>query len=139
MSTSPGVGRVLLRGLARHCPNCGSGHLFDGWFSLRDRCPRCGMLFERQEGFMLGSMTINMIVTFLAVAVVVAVAMVVTWPDVPMWPVMGLGAVAAIVVPVVFWPFAVTIWAAGELAVRPLEPDEIADAAAHAARDDTTD
>ena len=82
---------------------------------------------------MLGSMTINMIVTFLTVAAVVATAMVLTWPDVPMWPVMALGAVAAIVVPVVFWPFSVTIWAAAELAMRPLEPDELADAAAHAA------
>ena len=135
MSGAPGVGRTLLRGLVRHCPHCGAGHLFDGWFTLRERCPRCGMRFERQEGFMLGSMTINMIVTFLTVAAVVAAAMVLTWPDVPMWPVMALGAVAAIVVPAAFWPFAVTIWAAAELAMRPLEPDELADAAAHAADD----
>ena len=133
MSGSPGIGRTLLRGLLRHCPHCGGGHLFDRWFTLQERCPRCGMRFERQEGFMLGSMAINTIVTFLSVAAVVTVAMIATWPDVPMWPVMGLGAVAAIAVPAVFWPFAVTIWAAAELTMRPLEPDELADAAAHAA------
>ena len=132
-AATPGVGRTLGRGLVRHCPHCGSGHLFEGWFRLRERCPRCGMRFERQEGFMLGSMTINTIVTFVSVAVVVAGAMIATWPDVPMWPVMGLGAVAAIAIPALVFPFSVTIWAAAELAMRPLEPDELADAAAHAA------
>ena len=129
----PPVARTLLRGLVRHCPHCGSGHLFERWLSMRERCPRCGMRFERQEGFMLGSMTINTIVTFLSLAAAVAVAMAVTWPEVPVGPVIGIGAATAIVVPLAFWPFSATIWAAVELAMRPLEPDELADAADHAA------
>ena len=90
------------------------------------------MRFERQEGTMLGSMTINMIVTFLACIGVVAAAMATTWPDVPVGPVIAVGVVTAIVVPLAFWPFAMTFWVAVELAMRPLEPDEQAEADAHA-------
>jgi hypothetical protein len=38
------------------------------------------------------------------------------------------------VVPIVFYPFSYTIWAAVDLAMRPLDPAEQADAAAHAGR-----
>jgi hypothetical protein len=41
--------------------------------------------------------------------------------------------VVAVVVPIVFYPFSYTIWAAVDLAMRPLDPAEQADAAAHAA------
>jgi uncharacterized protein (DUF983 family) len=33
-----GVGR----GLARHCPNCGNGRLFDGYLRVRPICDSCG-------------------------------------------------------------------------------------------------
>lgn len=116
--------RVLGRGIARRCAHCGSGGLFEGWLTLRSACPRCGLRFQRQEGFMLGSMTINMIVTFVSLALVVGGAMIGTWPDVPIGLVIGSGAAVAIVVPVVFYPFAATIWVAVEWLMRPADPDE---------------
>src|ERR1700730_624065 len=50
---------MIARGIIRHCPRCGSGHLFSSWFKLRERCPGCGMRFEREEGFWLGGYVIN--------------------------------------------------------------------------------
>lgn len=37
---SPGLG--LKRGLARHCPNCGEGHLFSGYLKVQPTCEACG-------------------------------------------------------------------------------------------------
>lgn len=35
------TGPALRRGLRRSCPNCGEGHLFDGYLKLRQICPSC--------------------------------------------------------------------------------------------------
>lgn len=40
----------MKRGLARRCPRCGEGDLFAGWHRLRERCPVCGLAFERRTG-----------------------------------------------------------------------------------------
>lgn len=32
---------ALLRGFRRRCPNCGRGHIFDGYLKIRDQCPSC--------------------------------------------------------------------------------------------------
>ncbi len=33
---------AMRRGLRRRCPNCGEGHLFDGYLTLKSTCPSCG-------------------------------------------------------------------------------------------------
>lgn len=35
------LGRALLRGWRRRCPNCGSGPLLKGYLTVRDHCPVC--------------------------------------------------------------------------------------------------
>lgn len=77
---------------------------------------------------MLGALTINIIVTFAVFGAVLAVGCIVTYPDIAVWPIIGVGLAVAVVVPVVMYPFSYTIWAAIELAMRPLEPAEEADA-----------
>ena len=32
----------VLAGLACRCPNCGEGHLFEGFLKVADRCEACG-------------------------------------------------------------------------------------------------
>jgi len=57
--------QVVARGLRNRCPNCGGPTLFrEGtWFEVNKECPRCGLRFERDEGFFLGSMSLNYGVT----------------------------------------------------------------------------
>src|SRR5258708_1272852 len=52
--------QIIARGVRLHCPNCGHRPLFPPR-SLRilDRCPSCGLLLERGEGFFLGPLVIN--------------------------------------------------------------------------------
>lgn len=62
-------GQIILRGLTHCCPNCGSRTLFQPGtlFQVNKECPVCGFRFERDndEGFFLGSMSLNYGVTIL--------------------------------------------------------------------------
>jgi uncharacterized protein (DUF983 family) len=57
--------QIVARGLTNRCPNCGGRTLFrkGAPFKINDSCPRCGLRIERDEGFFLGSMSLNYGVT----------------------------------------------------------------------------
>jgi predicted RNA-binding Zn-ribbon protein involved in translation (DUF1610 family) len=57
--------QIVARGLSNRCPNCGGRTLFKAgtWFQTNRNCPSCGLLIERDEGFFLGSMSLNYGVT----------------------------------------------------------------------------
>ena len=78
---------------------------------------------------MLGAITINTILTFGAILVVLVVGMIVTYPDIAVVPIVAGCVAVAVAVPVVVFPFTYTIWGAIDLAMHPLQPDEAADAA----------
>jgi uncharacterized protein (DUF983 family) len=44
------IWKSLKNGLHRKCPHCGAGALLDGWMTVRDRCPACGLVYERSAG-----------------------------------------------------------------------------------------
>ena len=58
-------GQIFNRGITHCCPNCGAKKLFqaDAFFALNPECPDCGLKIERDEGFFLGSMSLNYAVT----------------------------------------------------------------------------
>lgn len=117
--------RAILRGCVRHCSVCGSGHLFRRWFHMVERCPRCGLRFERIEGHWTGDLGINTIVSFGSLLVVLLVGVFATWPDPPAIPLFVIAVAVAAGVPVLFFPFSKTIWSALDLLMRPLEDDEV--------------
>ena len=59
--------QIVARGLSNRCPNCGGRTLFKGGtlFEVNKVCPACGLQIERKgdEGFFLGSMSLNFGVT----------------------------------------------------------------------------
>jgi uncharacterized protein (DUF983 family) len=61
-------GQIVARGLANRCPNCGGRTLFKegSLFELNASCTLCGLRIERDEGFFLGSMSLNYGVTIVA-------------------------------------------------------------------------
>jgi hypothetical protein len=121
----PGPVKMFLRGLVRHCPRCGSGHLFSGWLKMKPRCPRCGMRFEREEGFFLGAFVVNFGVMLISLALFIGIGLALTLPDPPPGK-LALGAMlVGVVVPVFFYPFSRTVWSAIDLTMKPLEPEEI--------------
>jgi len=130
MAASPSVRRMLARGCVRHCPRCGSGGLFDSWFKMKPRCPRCGLWFEREEGEFLGAYVINYGAVSAVVAVVLVLVIAVEATGQSRWlvPLLALGGLLAVVIPIVTYPFSKTVWCAIELTMKPLDPREVADA-----------
>ena len=116
---------MLWRGVRRKCPRCGSGRVFRSWFKMVDRCPRCGLRFERESDFWLGAYVVNLAVTegLLVVALLAYVFRAVSDPTTPSAPVLLTVVVFAVGAPVAFFPFSRTIWAAIDLAMRPVPPE----------------
>ena len=114
--------RVLLwRGLRRRCPLCGENRCFDTWFRVMDHCPRCKFPLRRVEGHEVGALGMNTIVTSAAVLVVVVAGLVLTLPDTPVVALTALAAAVGVVLPIWFYPRSWTLWAAIDLAMRPIE------------------
>jgi uncharacterized protein (DUF983 family) len=115
---------LLARGARLRCPVCGSGGLFERWFTMVERCPRCGFRFNREEGQFLGALGLNTIVSFCVLFVVVVAGLVLSYPEFRIAPMLVAALLTAVLVPLVFFPFSRTLWAAIDLAMRPLEPGE---------------
>ena len=62
--------QTILRGLALRCPVCGQSSIAKRPFRIRHYCPRCGALFQREEGFFVGAIAINLVTTEAAVLAV---------------------------------------------------------------------
>lgn len=126
----PGPVRLLLRGLLRRCPRCGGGRLFTNWLTMKPNCPRCGMHFEREEGFFLGAFVVNFGVMLLTLAAFIAIGVAVTLPDPDPVKLAAGGIAVGVIVPIFFYPMSRTFWSAIDLIMKPLEPAEIAAAEA---------
>jgi uncharacterized protein (DUF983 family) len=83
-----------------------------------DDCPRCGLHFEREEGYWLGAMMVNLGVAELAFVAVLVGMSVAFWPDVPWVAVFIVSILVSLTVPLFFYPFSKTIWVAGDLLAR---------------------
>jgi uncharacterized protein (DUF983 family) len=98
--------------------------------ALAEHCRGCGHRFERHEGYWVGAVAINTVVTILVFAVVFVGGMVITWPDVPWNLLLVVTVTVNIVFPILFYPWSKTLWVALDLAIHPPEDQEIAAAAA---------
>ena len=115
---------MLARAAIRRCPVCGQGKLFRRWFTMVERCPRCGLGFERIEGHWTGALGMNTIVSFGALAIVVVVGLIVSAPEFDVVPVLVAAGLVAVLMPLFFFPFSKTTWTAVDLWMRPLAPGE---------------
>lgn len=61
--------RVALRCLRLRCPVCGDSLIIRSPFKIRHHCPKCGALYQREDGFFVGALTINVITTELIILV----------------------------------------------------------------------
>jgi uncharacterized protein (DUF983 family) len=122
--------RMLGRALLKRCPICGAGRLFTRWFRMKERCPGCGYLFEREEGFFLGAYVINLAIAqgmVIFLAVVPLIVRLASDPDASIAPFLAGGAIGAVVGPLIFYPWSKTIWTAFDLMLRPVHMTEPAD------------
>ena len=120
---------MLVRGLFRRCPNCGGGKLFRNWLAMKEQCPRCGLRFEREEGFFLGAYVVNFGVVLVALAVFCIVGVIVTLPDPPVVALTAIGMIGSAAIAIGFYPVSKTFWSAIDLIMTPVKPGETREAA----------
>ena len=134
-SKDPSFGRMLRRAVMLRCPWCGSRRTFvRRWFGKYDRCRTCGIRWRREEGFELGAVTINTVVTFIVLTAAMTVEFIMTSPDIPVVPIVLSLVGVAILMPIVIYPFTFTIWLALDLSVHRPGPDELTEMAVAASR-----
>jgi uncharacterized protein (DUF983 family) len=127
----PAVATMFRRAVVLKCPRCGSRRTFlKHWLGRYPRCRTCGIQWHREHGFELGPIALNVVITFFTLAVGMIIAFVATAPDIPVLP-LTLGTVAAaIIIPLIAYPFTYTVWLAFDLASHTPDARELADAAA---------
>ena len=130
-SKAPSFGRMLRRAVMLRCPWCGSRRTFiRKWLGKYDRCRTCGIPWRREEGFELGAVTINTVLTFIVLTAAMTIGFIRTSPDIPVVPIVLSLVGVAILMPIVIYPFTFTIWLALDLAVHRPDVAELAEASA---------
>ena len=111
---------TMRRAVGRRCPYCGSPGIFDGYFALRERCPRCGVRFEREEGYFLGAYALNLIVAeFLGLGLALFLIFKTDLRNLPLIWQEVIAVALAIAFPIALFPFSRTVWIAMDLIFHP--------------------
>jgi uncharacterized protein (DUF983 family) len=114
---TPSPRTLVARAIARRCPICGDTRIWKDWFSLRDACPNCGYVFIRESGYFLGALALNLIVAELLTMIVLTWLLIGTaWE---WWEIELLVLPMAVILPLIFFPYARGLWMALDLAVHP--------------------
>ena len=119
-----GLGTLIKRGARKRCPVCAQGGIFDSWFKLKDRCPNCGYLFAREEGYWVSAIIVNVGVIQTMFIVLFIVVVLATAPEVQWLPLLIIGGVMNVIFPIFFYPYSKTVWMAIDLYFHPLEAGE---------------
>ena len=104
--------QIVVRGLTNSCPNCGAHTLFKKgtMFRINPTCPNCGFEFERNndEGFFLGSMSLNYGVTL--AGYLAPVALLAFFKVIGTTTAIVLAGVGAIIFPMLFYRASRSWW-----------------------------
>jgi uncharacterized protein (DUF983 family) len=100
----------LVRALTRRCLRCGAPGIFAGYFALRDHCPRCGLPIEREDGYWVGALIVNIAVAMGVYIVFLVGGLVLFWPDPPYTALLVGGIAIMALLPVVVYPWSKTLW-----------------------------
>jgi uncharacterized protein (DUF983 family) len=99
---------VLWRAWRLRCPRCGREKLFKNLIGMHQQCASCGLRYEREPGYFLGSIYINYGLTALLVTVgyLTLAASGVVSLEAALWIV----AAFAVVFPIWFFRYARSLW-----------------------------
>jgi uncharacterized protein (DUF983 family) len=99
---------MLLGCIRLRCPACGEASIVKHPFRIKDQCSACGVVFNREEGFFVGAILINVATTEAVILAVYLVGL----------PIMGYGYervltllfIIALVFPVSCYHHSWSIW-----------------------------
>lgn len=91
-------------------------------------CPRCGLHFEREQGYWAGALAINIVATGGLFTLVFVALLIATIPKVPVAPLLFVLVPIALFGPIVYYPFSKTVWVGVDRAfLQRLDPNEVTD------------
>ena len=113
--------RTLARGARLCCPVCGRAPVFQSPFRVRPHCPACGAVFQREEGFFVGAIMVNVVTTEAAVMLTAGLWLLLTTTGRDGGATMlTLLFAVALLFPVAFYHHAWSLWLAGDHIVEGL-------------------
>jgi uncharacterized protein (DUF983 family) len=109
---------LLWRGVRMRCPRCGQGKLYRRLWRLTmyDECPVCHWKYEREEGYWTGAMAVDLVVVELLVGVLIFMFNVWGYPLLPQFI---IGFAIAIICPIIFYPYAKSLWMTLDFLLHP--------------------
>ena len=113
----PDILKTLARALRLRCPACGRANVFRAPFQVRRECPACRSLFQREAGFFVGAIMVNVVAT--EGAVMLAFGLCLLAPGVGELTLTIL-FVVALLFPVLFYHHSWSLWLAGDHVVEGL-------------------
>lgn len=112
------VFKTLARGARLRCPACGRRAVFQSPFRIRHHCPACDAVFQREEGFFVGAIMLNVVTTEAAVMVAAGITLL-AFPGRGRL-LLGLLFAVALLFPIAFYHHAWSLWLAGDHLVEGL-------------------
>ncbi len=110
------LGVLLARAFTRRCPYCGATGIFSSFWSLRQQCPRCGVVFEREDGYFLGAYAVNLIAAeFLGFG---GILILLISSNLSTLALQLIAVVVAIGLPVLGYPFTRSLWMVIDLMIH---------------------
>lgn len=124
---TPAAFVAALRKVARlRCPNCGESSVMTWRGSIKPRCERCNLRFERSdENYFAGAMFFGYLFGAFTFAITLLIIIVAMWPNVP-WDTMEWAIPLGMGLFLLFWvPISRVVWLSIDVMVRPVQPEEM--------------
>lgn len=117
---------TLLRCLRLRCPVCGKSSIVRAPFRIRHHCPSCDALFMREDGFFVGAILINVVITELVI-LLIYVGLITAF-SVDYTLILTILFLAALLFPLAFYHHSWSLWLGLDHIVESLPRAAIADA-----------
>lgn len=110
---TPDRATLLSRALRLKCPQCGQSKMFHHWLGMNPSCAHCGLKYEREPGYFLGSIYVNYGLTAITTtAAYITFHFILAYPNLYVVPPL---VAFCVIFPVIFFPFARAYWLAMDL------------------------
>ena len=99
---------------------CRRGNLFPKLFtlSMNERCPVCGIKFDRGNGYFIGALGVNLVLTE-TIATLLWVPLAID-PSVPLWQAYTVGVGASVGLPILGFRHTRALWIALDRLLNPV-------------------
>jgi len=110
--------KTIGRAFRLRCPACGNSSIIQKPFHIKHHCDRCRSLFKREEGFFVGAILMNVVVSELIILVVCFFALLLLGADYD--DVLKVLFVVAVLFPVLFFHHSWSLWLAFDYLIESL-------------------